>query len=260
MSEDPNIIEISESRALITATWDDVPHLSEDKKRQLMASMPAHMKDARARGIPSIGAGAIYPVPRETIECAPFAIPDYWKRCYAMDVGWKVTAAIWFAEDPMDGVRYAYAEYFGQSQTVEMHAMAIKARGAWIRGCIDPAARQRNQADGTRLMTSYQQAGLNLVTANNAVETGINALHSRMVQGRFKAFSTLTNFWREIPLYRREIKTNELGVQRAMIVKKDDHIMDCARYCEMKFYEIAGARPIEADATPSKPVSNLAGY
>ena len=50
------------SRAVIMAGWDDVPHLSEEAKMDLLKSMPPHQRDARSKGVPSLGAGAIYPV------------------------------------------------------------------------------------------------------------------------------------------------------------------------------------------------------
>jgi len=91
---------VSNSRYLVQAGWDSVPHLDEKTKKELLESTPPHLRDARAHGIPSLGAGAIYPVPLTEIEVEPFAIPAFWPRAYALDVGWRRTAAIWGAKDP----------------------------------------------------------------------------------------------------------------------------------------------------------------
>ena len=31
------------------------------------------------------------------IVCKPFEIPRFWPRCYALDIGWNRTAAVWGA-------------------------------------------------------------------------------------------------------------------------------------------------------------------
>ena len=51
------------SRSVILATWDDVPHLDERAKEMLFASYMPFQRDARTKGIPALGSGAIYSVP-----------------------------------------------------------------------------------------------------------------------------------------------------------------------------------------------------
>jgi hypothetical protein len=53
----------------VTAGWDDVPHLSAETKAELFASIPPHHRDARSKGIPVLGRGAIYPVAETAIVC-----------------------------------------------------------------------------------------------------------------------------------------------------------------------------------------------
>jgi len=80
--------EVSPSRYLVTANWDDVPHLSAKMKAELLASTPRHMRDARSKGIPTMGSGLIFPVAEEDIVCAPFAIPAHWPQINGLDFGW----------------------------------------------------------------------------------------------------------------------------------------------------------------------------
>ena len=37
---------------LVTATWDDAPHLTKEQKDELWASIPPYQRDARAKGVP----------------------------------------------------------------------------------------------------------------------------------------------------------------------------------------------------------------
>ena len=55
------------SRLAVIASWEDAPHLSAEAKAELEAAYLPHERDARTKGIPSLGAGAIYPVPETDI-------------------------------------------------------------------------------------------------------------------------------------------------------------------------------------------------
>jgi len=214
--------EISESKYLVQAGWDDVPHLDEKTKKELLASTLPHLRDARSKGIPSLGAGAIYPVPESEFVCDPFMIPAHWPRAYGLDVGWNRTAAIWGAHDRTTDTVYLYTEHYRGQAEPSIHATAIKARGEWIPGVIDPAAHQRQQKDGAQLMAMYQENGLNLSPADNAVDAGIYLVWERLSTGRLKVFRTCLNWLAEYRLYRR----NDKG----QIVKEFDHLMDATRY------------------------------
>ena len=79
---------------------------------------------------------------------------------------------LWGAYDPEQDRWTLYHEYYRGQAEPSIHATAIKAPGTWIRGVIDPAARGRSQVDGRQLMETYQDLGLELTEAVNAVETG----------------------------------------------------------------------------------------
>lgn len=235
--------QVSASKYMVNAGWDDVPHLDEKTKRDLLASTPPYLREARSKGVPSLGAGAIYPISDEEIVCQPFAIPNYWRKAYGLDVGWNRTAAIWGAQDPADGTIYLFSEHYQGQQLPAVHAQAIKTRGAWVPGLIDPAARGRNQSDGRQLLKSYRDLGLRLTIADNAVEEGIQKVFGLFCTGQLKIFSTLTNTLNERRLYHRAKKLDENGVERVKIVKKNDHLMDAKRYLIMKFEAVAIVRP-----------------
>jgi len=214
--------EISPSRYVVNAGWDDVPHIDEQTKVELLASTVPHLRDARSKGIPGLGSGAIYPIPLEDVLVDPFQIPVFWPRGFALDVGWNRTACLWGAWDRDADVIYLNTEHYRGQAEPSVHAAAIKARGDWIPGVIDPAAKGRAQQDGKQLYATYRRLGLNLDLANNAVEAGIYSVWERLSTGRLKVFSTLQNWQAEYRLYRRD--------ENGKIVKKDDHLMDCMRY------------------------------
>ena len=247
------IREISPSKALIQAGWDDAPHLDEQAKAELLASTLPHLRDARSKGTPSLGSGAIWPVEESEIICKPFQLPSYWPRAFALDVGWKKTAALWMAWDRSVDCIYLYSEHYRGQAEPSIHAAAIRARGEWIPGLIDPAARGRQQKDGEQLWQNYLDLGLDLAMAKNPVESGLEAVFQRLSTGRLKVFSTLQNWRAEYRLYRRD--------EKGAIIKANDHLMDCTRYLALKGPEIARVQPLGgAVAASSRPADPTVGY
>lgn len=213
------------SKHVVMATWDDAPHLRKKDKEDLWESIPAYQRDARAKGIPQLGSGAVYQVREDDIKCDPFEIPMWWPRLYGLDVGWNWTAAVWQALDPESDVLYVYSVYKKGKAEPAVHAEAIKGRGTWIPGMIDPASTGSSQFDGKQLYREYTALLPNLYLADNTVkgpESGIFAVEKRITTGRLKIFSNLTPWFQEFRLYRRD--------ENGKIVKENDHLMDGTRY------------------------------
>jgi hypothetical protein len=149
-----------------------------------------HELEAREKGIPHLGAGAIYPVPGSVYLIDPFQIPDHWPRVYGLDVGGK-TACVWGAWDREHDLLVLDGEYYREEKEdaePSLHAEAIKKPGKWIPGVIDPAARGRSQTDGRRSLQMYKDLGLDVEPADNSVETGIYRVWTRLQSGRLKIF------------------------------------------------------------------------
>lgn len=230
---------IRDNRAMVQIGWGNVPHLSEDEKKRILSETAPHLKKAVSEGDPSMGAGAIYPIPEDEVTIHPFRIPVHWRRSYALDVGWNRTAAIWGVIDtdtnPDKPRLILVAEHYRAQAEPEIHAAAIKAKGDWIPGVIDPAAKGGSQIAGEKLMRIYTDLGLKLKLADNDREVGINLVWNLLSTGQLKVFSTLTNWLAEYRMYRR----NEKGV----IVKENDHLMDATRYWVMSGLKVATVRP-----------------
>lgn len=210
-------------RYCIHIGWESAPHLSEEDKKFILDNSLPHERAARQSGIPSVGAGAIYPIEPEFITVAPFQVPDFWPRVYGLDVGWNRTAAIWGAHDLANDCVYLYHEYYRAHAEPEVHAAAINAPGAWIPGVIDPASRSSGQKDGKKLYPIYKKGlGLNLSIAENNVEAGIFAVWERLSSSRLKVFSNCMNWIAEFHLYQRD--------EKGKIKKTRDHLMDATKY------------------------------
>ena len=218
------------ARYIVNAGWKHAPHLDEDEMKAIRDSTPPHLIEARSEGKPTLGSGSIYPIPESQFVLEhSIEMKDSWRRWYAMDVGWRDTAVLWFAHDTSADLIYIYDAYKQGKKEPELHAAHIFQRDPKdppmkLRGVIDPASNIGSQRDGDKLLRLYRQAGLDLVTADNDVESGIAAVWGRLSSGRLKVLwnSNTEEFLKEYRKYRR----NDNGI----IVKKDDHLMDCCRY------------------------------
>jgi len=223
------------TKFVIQADWGDCGHLTDEQKDQLWSSIPAYQRDARTKGVPALGSGAIYPVPESEITIRPFELPPHWPRVYALDVGWNQTAALWAAWDRDEDILYFYSEYYKGQAEPAIHAAAVRARGDWIPGVIDPASRGRTQTDGARLIDLYRDHGLLLAEAKNEVEAGIYNVWERLSTGRIKVFNNLNNWLMEFRIYRRD--------EKGKIVKYKDHLLDATRYLVMSGLDHASTKP-----------------
>lgn len=228
-----------DSKTVIMATWDDAPHLNQAVKEKMLASIPPFQRDARTKGVPQLGSGAIYPVSEDTYLVDPFQIPKHFPRAYGFDVGWNRTAAIWGARDLESDIIYLYSEHYLGEEKPIVHADSIKGRGDWIPGVIDPASHGRSQEDGRALFDKYRAkpCSLDIEHAANAVETGIYAVWERLSAGKLKVFRNLEKWKGEVRLYRRD--------EKGKIVKKNDHLMDATRYLIMSGIDRMKAQPVE---------------
>lgn len=230
---------VSASKYLVTAGVDDVPHLDAATKKQLWDETPPHLRAARFKGEPSLGVGAIYPIDPDEFRIDPFDIAPHWPRGYTLDDGWNVTAALWQALDRDNDILYFYSEYYRREAEPQLNAAAIRARGDWIPGSGDAAARTR---DGEQVINIYRAQGLLLELADKEVEAGIYDALMRLGTGRAKVFSTCVHFFDEYRHYRRDDK--------GRIVKEDDHVVDCFRYA---------CRPSHLARMITKPVKRMPG-
>jgi len=227
------------SRYVVMPTWDDVPHLSQEQKDELWGSIPPHQREARSKGIPVLGSGQIYPVAEDKVKVADFKIGPDWPRAYGKDVGWNWNGCVWLAQNPNTQELFLYNCYKAGHAEPAIHAAAIKARGEWIHGAIDPAANSSGQVDGKQLLKEYVRLGLHLHKAENAVETGIMKVWQLLSTGQLKVFESCLPWWEEFRNYQRDLN--------GRIVKENDHLMDATRYAVM-----TGLEHLEVDPEHDK--------
>jgi terminase large subunit-like protein len=220
VSTEQELVATAGGRYVVMCAWSEVPHLTKAAQDELLRSIPPHQRDARSKGVPQLGSGVIYPVSEDDLRVKDFRIPSHWRRGYALDTGWNWTVSVWGAHDLEADVLYLTHVYKRGDAPPSIHADAIKARGAWMKGVGDAAA--INQEDGEQVIAKYRGLGLDITLPDKAVEAGIQELWERMVSGRLKVMASCSGWFEEFRLYRRDDK--------GRIVKSNDHYMDATRY------------------------------
>lgn len=226
------LLEESDDREVVTMTIDDAGHYSPEERAKIIASYPAHEREARTKGIPSMGSGRIFPVPEEDIICDPFDIPKSWVQINGIDFGWDHPfAATRCAWDRDNDVFYIVGEYRQREASPIIHSAAIKPWGDWIPVSWPHDGLQHDKGSGEQLAQQYRDQGLNMLPeratfddGTNGVEAGVSDMLQRMQTGRWKVFSTCQSWVEEFRLYHRD---------DGKIVKERDDLISASRYALM---------------------------
>lgn len=226
------LMEESPDRSVVTMTIDDADHYSPEDRARIIASYPAHEREARTKGVPSMGSGRIFPIPEEQIVVEPFAIPKVWPQIVGIDFGWDHPfAAARLAWDRDNDCLYLTGEYRQREASPIIHAAAIRPWGTWIPVAWPHDGLQHDKGSGEQLAAQYKQQGLAMTSdratfddGTNGVEAGVSEMLQRMETGRWKVFSTCGMWLEEFRLYHRD---------KGLIVKERDDLISASRYAMM---------------------------
>ena len=255
------IMDRVEGTNVTQMTIDDAEHYTPEQRRAIIASYPAHEREARTKGIPSLGSGRIFPIAEELITVEPFEIPKHWVQICGIDFGWDhPSAACRLVWDRDDDVVYVTAAHRQKEQTPIMFAATVKPWGEWLPWAWPHDGLQHDKGSGLALAAQYKAQGLKTLqdkathppepgepegTGGNGVEAGLMDMLDRMQSGRWKVFSHLTDWFEEFRMYHRE---------DGKVVKKRDDLISASRYAYM-MKRFAIVKPVKRQATIGKQTS-----
>ena len=248
-------------RSDTSMTIDDVLHYTAEERERIIASYPAHEREARAKGIPILGSGRVFPIAESAITVEPFPIPDHWPVICGIDFGWDhPTAMVWVAWDRDTDTLYVYDCHRSRETTPSQHAPFIMSRGPWIPVAWPHDGLQHEKGSGFQLAEQYRNAGVNMLhemaqfpetgdenghkVSRVSVEAGVLNMLQRMQAGKLKVFSSLNEWFEEFRLYHRK---------DGKIVKLQDDLMAATRYAYMMLrYAITPPDPHKQLADPRR--------
>jgi phage terminase large subunit-like protein len=233
----------SPAQKVVKMTIDDVGHYTEAERTSIVASYLEHEREARAKGIPIMGSGRVFPVTEASIIEDPLQmkdLPGWWKSIAGIDFGWQhPTAAVQILYDPENDVVHVHACHRAKETTPIMFAGAVRNWGEKIPWAWPHDGLQHDKGSGKTLAEQYKDSGLNMLRdrAQNedksyGVEAGLMDMLDRMQTGRFKVSRMLSDWWEEFRIYHR---------RNGIVVKERDDLMAATRYAIMM---VRYARPI----------------
>ncbi|QWF19761.1 terminase large subunit [Lysobacter capsici] len=217
---------------MVNMTIHDVDHYSAEQKAKIIASYPAHEREARTMGTPSLGSGRIFPVSDESIKVDSFAIPAHWPQIGGLDFGWDHPfGAVKIAWDRDSDCIYVTNTYREREATPVTHAAALRPWGSWLPWAWPHDGLQHDKGSGEELAKQYRDQQLNMLDeratfedGGNGVEAGVIDMLDRMQTGRLKVFAHLADWFDEFRLYHRD---------KGRIVKLNDDLLSATRYAIM---------------------------
>ena len=220
------------TRSITRMTIDDAEHYTKEQRDAIVASYPEFERDARSKGIPTLGSGRIFPVADEQISIPAFSIPAHWPQINGLDFGYDHPfAATRNAWDRDTDTWYVTAVYRESKQTPILHAAAIKPWGTWIPCAWPHDGLQHDKGSGEELAKLYGAQGLEMLPeratfedGGNGVEAGVTDMLDRMQTGKFKVFAHLSQWFDEFRLYHRK---------DGKIIKERDDLISSTRYALM---------------------------
>ncbi len=232
--------DLQKGQAFIQATWDDAPHLTEEKKNQILKAIPIWERDMRSKGIPVFGDGLIFPISDDEIAIPAFKPSDHLRRIAALDIGgWNhPTACVWVYYDDDTDIIYITDTYKSEGKSLAEHASSLRARGKDILIAY-PHDAERADRGGDKVAQQYRDEGCNMMHTHftnppadgeadgkggKSVAPGLIEMYNRMLSGRLKVFNHLSDWFREKAMYH---------TKDGNIVRRNEDIMSASRYAVM---------------------------
>lgn len=223
---------ITDDKGLVFMSLDDVTHFSEDEKKKRIGAMRPHEREARERGIPMRGSGAVFQTPLGMIEeDAIELVPKHWSWLWGIDFGIDHPfAAVLMAWDKDADIIHITHAFKMKDATAAQHVRAMKPFG-WIKVAWPQDGHQRDRGKLIPMARLYKQEGARMLDhhahfpdGSNSTETGVQEMIERFSTGRLKVAKHLSDWFAEYTNYHRK---------DGLLVKKHDDLMSATRVVVM---------------------------
>ena len=221
--------EPTKDRGVVSMTIDDALHIKKEDRQKIIDGYKPHEREARARGVPLLGSGAIFITPEgSVVEEALANIPAWWAKLWAIDfgIGHPFGAALLAWDKDADVIHVIDA--FKMADTLPIHhAARMKPIGAQVPVAWPQDGDSREKSNGEALMLAYKKEGLVMLPdyacwpdGGRSTEAGVVEMQEREANGKLKYASHLSDLLEERRFYHRK---------DGQIVKLKDDILSAIR-------------------------------
>lgn len=220
--------EQSIDRAVVNMTIEDALHVKAEDRTKIISGYKKHEREARVKGIPMLGSGAIFTETEENVlEPAIRQVPSYWKKIWGIDfgIGHPFAAVLLLWDTDNDIIHVHHTVRMADSLPIQ-HAAAMKVSGAdvpvaWPQ---DGTAREKS---GEVISGLYKKEGLRMLpdhatfpNGGYSTEAAIEEMLEREATGRLKVAAHLQDYFEERRFYHRK---------DGLIVKLKDDILSATQ-------------------------------
>jgi len=226
--------EASDNRGVTTITIDEAPHLSPERKKEMLSGYFPHELEARALGIPMQGSGRIFTASEESImeePIPPLYIPPFWFKIWGIDFGidhpFGAVLILW---DKDADVIHVHHTYRVKDALPIVHVDSMKK----VAGTIPvawPNDGNIRRDDGKPMADHYKRHGAKMLPnhatwpdGSISTEAGVMEIYEREHSGRLKYANTLKDILEERRRYHRK---------DGQIVKIADDLLSALRVAVM---------------------------
>jgi len=205
--------EISIDRAVVGMTIDDAKHLDAEQKDILLRAYPKHQREARLKGIPLLGSGAIFNDPEENILEVPIQhVPTHWAKIWGIDfgIGHPFAAVLLLWDRDSDIVHVHHTIRMADALPIN-HASAMKVIGADVPVAWPQDGTAREKGSGESLSKMYKREGLRMLDEHAtwpdggySTEVAVEEMISRERNGKLKVSLTCQDYMEERRFYHRK--------------------------------------------------------
>lgn len=221
--------EPDDNRGMVSMTIDDALHIAPEERAKIISAYLPHEREARARGVPTLGSGRIFMTPEEAIvEDAITSVPEHWFKLWAVDFGidHPFAAVLQAWDRDADVVHILHAIRMVDALVMQQaHAMLTVGAGVPVAWPHD--GHHRDRKSGEPLSKLYKAEGLLMLpehaqweTGGFSTEAGILEWDQRERNGKLKVARHLTDWLEERRFYHRK---------DGKIVKLKDDLMSATR-------------------------------
>jgi phage terminase large subunit-like protein len=224
-------------RGLVMMALDEAEHFDAESRRKAIESYLPHERDARTKGLPMLGEGAVYPVSEDMLAEDILDVPAWWPQLIGMDFGWHdhPTAAVKAAWDRDNDCVHITAVYKQSKQPLVVYAAGIKAMGdhpvAWPHDGL-----MHDKSSGAQIATLFKQQGLRMLSEHaqfpddrkNGTEAAVWEALARMQTNRLKVARHLSQWFEECRMYHR--KDGKVVADNDDLMKATHYLLMMLRY------------------------------
>jgi phage terminase large subunit-like protein len=227
-----------------SATWDQAPHISEGKKKKILAQYPSYQRKMRSEGQPLMGSGLIFEIDEDDLKCDPFDVPDHWFVINGLDLGWDHPQAhVQLVWDRDADIFYVINAWKGRKKQPYEAWHIVKPWAQNVPYAWPADGLQTEKGSAKQQVSYYADEGFNMLPEHatfedggNGVWAGIAELHNLMKTGRLKIVRSLHPLFEEIRQY--HTKTVDEGRKIKIVDIKDDLICSLRYAYMMRRYAV----------------------